>query len=135
MQRAEIFLGPICTGQGASTAVPLICACAGAAGAPGADGGGASEEAGRQMGDAVVAHEMPEPSIGLRQRVRSWTAAGGCWVRGIAAAAMQLRPQLRRDGGRSQQGWLEIEMKKTPRPDQVRPLQLKVSCLVRVRGS
>ena len=133
-----MFLGPVGPvgsvgpgqghGQGASTAKPLLSACAGAAGAAGADGGGATEEAVRPRSDAVAARETPEATVGLsqglRQRVRGWVARAGSWVRGIAAAAIHLG----RDGGRSQQGWLEIEMKKTPRPDQVKPLQLKVSC-------
>ena len=139
MQKAEMFLGPVGPvghgqgqGPGASTAKPLLSACAGAAGAAGAGGGGASEEAVRPKSDTVATHETPEAtrglsrglSWGLSQRVRGWKARGGSWVRGIAAAAIQLG----RDGGRSQQGWLEIEMKKTPRPDQLKPLQLKVSC-------
>ena len=59
-------------------------------------------------------------------------------MRGVAAPAIHLgwiSRHLGRDGGRysiwggrSRQGWLEIEMKKTARPDQVKPMQLKVSC-------
>ena len=59
-------------------------------------------------------------------------------MRGVAAPAIHLgwiSRHLGRDGGRSsiwgarsRQGWLEIEMKKTARPDQVKPMQLKVRC-------
>ena len=160
MQKAELYLGPLAHGRpdgdgpahggeqahghapeqaseqgegaGASTAIPLLSACAGPSGASGAAGGGAAEEAVvRPRGDAGAAREMPEPAAGVRQgvrgsvaaRVAARVAACGSWVRGLATKAIHLG----RDGGRSHQGWLEIQLKKTPRPDQVKPLQLQAS--------
>ena len=42
----------------------------------------------------------------------------------VAAAAFELGYGGKRDG----QSWLEVDMQKTPRPDQVKPLQLRVRC-------
>ena len=112
-QKAEMYLG-----HGASSAKPLLSACAGTSGGAGADGGGGGGGGGstEEPAAAHTAREAPEAPTSLRQRVRGW-------MRGIAAAAIHLG----RDGG-EQQGWFEVEIKQTPRLDLINPLQLKVSC-------